>query len=763
MSSSLLALVIAACMGIALGTLLSPPTFIPASIVGLSASALLLASRKHRYGRLAWLLLVLGVVGLGMLRAQVALSDVAIIRDELSEVEVEVVPRRPGVSEERWYGVIESAGSSDELEGAKIVAESPRAPRSSRYLLRGDLTPPPPARNPGAFDYGAYLRERGIAGVLEADEMRAIGEEQVAARLAGRVAKRLEDSGIHRGAAAMVRALSLGDRRGLREEDEEAMRRIGLAHLLAVSGMHVAMVGYVFRRGMGIVFGDVVAGGLAVCIVGGYAFLVGATPSVLRAAAVFAIYTLSEMFGRKIAPHHALAWAALILLIRDPFDAVEVGFQLSFAAAAAILLAHRAVTRSDRGKFATLLACSTAAWLATAPFLLYHFDRVAPLGLVLSPLVLPLFPVILAAAWMVAVGSLAGLGGSLLALLATPLTWMSRLSRMAAELAPTIEARTSWVAPAFLGVSVLVFMLDMRKSGDRLPAVPRRCNFICGVVVATLWLMALWAVWLPEIPDPGALRIVVFDVGQGDAILLETSEGEVAVVDVGPIWGDRAAIEYSLIPYLHARGYRKVDRAFITHGHRDHYGGLEALIEAMPVEEVAVGPLDGTNPAGDTSTATTRLRRGRIERMGAVNVKCLWPPEIVPGSWGLNPRSGVLSVGLGGYRILLAGDLCDVGERALLGACDPGELEADFIKVGHHGSADASGEEFLRRVGPDVAVLSVGYNSYGLPDPETVARLRSRASAVVSTRDHGAVIIESDGQKWKTATVAAPPPAPEVP
>ncbi|MFP4201059.1 MAG: ComEC/Rec2 family competence protein, partial [Clostridia bacterium] len=461
MSPPLLALAVSAGVGIVTGMFLGPAVHISASLVGLTALALLLTSRSYRYGRLAWLLLVIGVAGLGMLRAQVALGDVVVVRDELTNLDVEVVPSRPGVSEARWYGEVRDGGSIRDLEGAKVVVESPGAPMSSRYELRGTLRPPPAPRNPGSFDYGAYLRSRGISGIFEADTMNAIGEERAATNILARVTEGLECRGIGTGGAALARALSLGDRRGLTEGDEEALRRLGLAHLLAVSGIHVAMVGYVFRRGMNVLFGRVTAGLMAACAVGYYAFLVGATPSVLRAAMVFGIYTLSEVFDSKMPPSHALVWAALVLLIRDPFDALDVGFQLSFAAAMAILFAHRSISRR-RGRFLTLTACSAAAWFATAPILLHHFDRIAPLGLILSPLVLPAFPVILAAAWSAALASLVGLSPELLAVLVTPLTWIMEISRTAGEWAPTIQARTSAVAPAFLAASVLVVLMKDR-------------------------------------------------------------------------------------------------------------------------------------------------------------------------------------------------------------------------------------------------------------------------------------------------------------
>ncbi len=749
MFSPLVFAVSAFAVGILLGTC------VEATLVGVvmavsSASGLWLLSRTRRRSRVAWALLLVGIVALGIFRWELA-DRPAAVRPGPDPVRLRVNPERPGFSGERWEATILESPDFAALEGASIVVQSPAPPVVSTYWIEGVIEPPPPARNPGGFDYGAYLDRRGFTGILSATEMNPVGGPSIASQLATSMRHGLAEADLHPGAQGLVRALSLGDRRGFREGDEEAFRRAGIAHLLAVSGLHIAFLGMGVQKGLSPLIGSRASSLAAVVAVTAFSRLVGATPSAMRAALVFVLYAGGRILGIKPRAGGILALAALVLLLFDPRIIVEAGFQLSFAAASGIALACSRPGFRQRSRFHQLWIVSVAAWMATAPLSLWHFHRLAPAGLLLGPLLLPVFPGVLLLSWTNGVAALLGVSGSCLGSLAAPLGWVADAVAALGAMSPVIEARTNLGAPIFLGVSTVI-LLTGTEGGTR-----TRRSALLWVPVILLWLLALNTVWHPALPDPGGLRLIVFDVGQGDAILVETPCGGSYLVDAGPPWGDTTAAEHAVIPYLLDRGIRRLDHMLLTHGHLDHYGGIEILLEEFAVDTFWLGPTGEFVLPLEGWRDTRRALRGVREEMGDVAFHLHWPPPDPGSDWCLNERSAVLSVHYGRWSALLTGDLEGKGERALLRLVEPGELDAEFLKAGHHGSAAASREGFLDAVRPGVSAVSVGHNFYGLPDPRVMDRLVRFSELVFSTKESGAVIVETDGRRWRVVGMKGTP------
>ena len=264
----------------------------------------------------------------------------------------------------------------------------------------------------------------------------------------------------------------------------------------------------------------------------------------------------------------------------------------------------------------------------------------------------------------------------------------------------------------------------------------------------------------PVLPKPKHdFRITFFDVGQGDATLLETPSGQTLLVDAGqPGIGARV-----LLPYLESNGIRKIDLAVITHDDIDHYGGLEYIVKNFTVKKILL-PKDSTlSPEIRAMLTTARINGSRILQHNAplaingfesANIEMLMPHRnlIEKPFIDDNDLSAILKITIGKLKILLPGDMGERGESMLLNL--PVDPSTDILKVGHHGSNSSSSLEFLDKIGANIAVISCGLNNrYGHPHEKVLKRLEQTGHKIYRTDIDGAVIIETDGENFTIKTL----------
>ncbi len=747
---------------------------LPSPLLLAAAATLLLAALVNatRWPRIAVSLLLLAVAALGALRAAGAplpadhLARLGLTGTVTIEGRLDQEPLRWASDRTRLLLEASAAHLGPErvpasgrvqltLYGEAAIALG----ESQRVLVDARLHRPVGYRNPGGFDYPAHLRRDGIllVGHARADRLMALTPDvppwPVAVKrwAVATIAERLPET-----SGALLAGLLLGERTSMPPASDEAFRRAGVYHILAVSGFNVALLaGAVF---VGLALGGVprrAAAMVAAAVLVGFALVVGAQPSVLRATVMGLLLLIALPLDRRSQLPNALALAAIGLLLWRPGDLWEPGFQLSFAATAGIVYLAPWITGALEARgwprgLAAAVAVSRGAPAAVTPLMAAHFNQLSLVGVVANLAVVPL----------AAVATTLGMGVLLAALLPGPIAGLGFESLWLVLIALRAVVAAAAALPAAMvhlpapGVTTAVAWYGAMLLAPW-AASSRRCRAAVGALLAIVATLSAWP-WLA--PTERRLRVTFLDVGQGDAALIELPDGPRLLVDGGPGGARRFDVgERVLAPVLWNRPLARLDVVALSHWDIDHSGGLAAVLTRFRVGEFWES---GRAPAGapDTVAALARARvprraleAGQRLRLGSAVLTVLGPGPGPP--LAANDDSLVLRLDWRGLSLVLTGDLGPRGEALLLERAGP--LRATTLKVAHHGSRSSSGAALLDAVRPRLAVISVGArNPFRHPSPEVLARLEAAGARVYRTDRDGAVIVESDGREVRVTAWA---------
>lgn len=628
---------------------------------------------------------------------------------------------------------------------------------SDRISFWGRLDEPSSFGNDGGFDVRRYF-ERGRLDLTASVKSALLVERETSARSCKAWVSRLRIAASRRLESALgdpsretlgvVVALLTGDREMLSPELEELYRDAGIFHVMAISGAQVAMVILVFYfvlRRLGA--SEVATLWTLLLVVPFYAAFCGSGPPVVRAALAASVVLGARLLSLDRPHVNALALAALLLLLWEPLWLEDPGFQLSFAAMAAILWLTEPLANRLRplGLLATPLSVSIAAQAVVVPITAWHFHGLTWVAPLASLVAVPLS------------GAIVIVGLALVPLSGVPL--LSDLLSLGAHVGVALLTGTARLASELPGATLAVarpsflWMLAYYGALACLRHGRGRVRALSVLVLGAL-LLALPFEKGETLSEPERLTLTALDVGHGDAIVLSLPEGQRVLVDGGGLPATSFDVgERVVLPYLLDHGGRRLDAVVLTHADYDHIGGLFAIVDSMNVREVWESGASWERPAyrrlrqaaRRRGVALRRLRAGESFRWGGV----LWEVLAASGAPGMespadeNDRSIVMRLTLGESSVLLTGDAGEKLERALLSRGIP--LEADVLKVAHHGSQSSTSAPFLDAVRPRFAILSSRQNvGWPLPSPTVLDRLRGKGIAYARTDEHGAVTVRLD-------------------
>jgi competence protein ComEC len=614
----------------------------------------------------------------------------------------------------------------------------------------GTLKPPSPLRIPSLFNYERYLYHKKIHWIYELNEKPTCLplSKSLIVKIQQYRQKVVSDITVVfpiqlQGLAA---SLLVGDRSLLPTDVTDAYQELGLSHVLAVSGLHVGVIGGLFFWLM-IRLGVTREKAYSALFIFYPFYLVftGSAPSVVRASLMAMTVVFSLRFQLKFNPLDGIAAACLITLFVNPYYAYHIGFQLSFLIAFGLIVSSHTILKRYQHPFTKLLALSILAQVISFPLVIYHFHQISIISLGLNLIYVPFISIIVLPAllllFLLHTLSASFLFTVLSELLATLIASIHRLFLFLSELNMNVVfgAMSEGMLIISLGVCFTVVLLWERGSLMK---------------ASVIWLLYCGGLYIAPYLNPNG-EVTFIDVGQGDSILIMLPfQQQVILIDTGgkpsfgkeEMWRQRESTfdigGDVVLPFLKSKGIRELDLLLLTHGDFDHAGGAKEILEGISIKRLLLD-----QGSEQTEVEANIMQIARTKSVGVSNAK-------VGQSWSVgeanftivqalqtkeeNDGSIVLHASVGGYSWLLMGDVEAEGERQLLAGHSLPKI--DVVKVGHHGSVTSSSQEFIDRVTPKIAIISVGEdNRYGHPDEEVLERYQERGVSILRTDVNGTI------------------------
>ena len=632
----------------------------------------------------------------------------------------------------------------------------------NKVNVKGELSLFEEARNPGNFDQKFYYEKQKIGAFLWAEALRVTDREsnplkQGLYELRQKWKRILIDAAGEEDGGALA-AILLGEKQGMDREIRELYQVNGIAHVLAISGLHLSFLGvgvyHLLRR----ITGSYTVGGLAgILFLSAYILMIGMTVSAFRAMVMFLFRIGADLSGRHYDSPTALAAAAVTVCMWRPLSLYDSGFWLSFGALIAIIF----ILPIFKNLPAQSLWASVSVNLFLLPILMYSFYEVPIYGVFLNLIVIPLLSVLMAAGL---IGTMISLfwehAGEAIFLCCRIIFRVYEHSCEAALRLPFARVVTGqqdiWKILfyyVFLFAAVLLLRKKEENKGEKRS---RKKRVVLSVLLVGTGMTIL--LFTAQVKDK--ITITMLDVGQGDGLVIRGPEGKTYFMDGGSSDVKKVG-EYRIEPYLLSQGIGSLDYVFASHGDQDHISGIKELVQrqktgvtikrlVLPTQTVWDDALkELAEMAEKEGIPVFTMEKGQCLTEGKLSLTCIQPGKGEMEETG-NSASLVLALRYGDFDMLFTGDVEGEGEKRLVDHLqgEYSECVWDVLKTAHHGSGNSTTEEFLKTAAPQYAFISAGENnSYGHPHKETLERLKDAGAIIYSTQEEGAVtIVVSEGE-----------------
>lgn len=656
--------------------------------------------------------------------------------------------------------------------------------------VRGKLRQFEEAANKGNFDSRKYYLSLGFYGKIEAGTIEVINSDYSGIRqglyeLRMEIIERLEklcsdNNGIFsiiNNKNGIIGAIILGDKTDLDSDIKELYSVSGIAHILAISGLHISFIGMAIYRLLRRRFRFLFSAAVSIPVVLSFGIMSGFGISTIRAIIMFILKIIGEVLGRKYDAITAISLAGLVLLVQNPFVVCNSGFQMSFGAIIAIVLILPIVEEilNTDNKIIKVLSANFTISLVMNPILAWNYYELPTFSFLLNIVVVPLMSVVI-------VSSIVGIfcscimfgfgkvvifpGCGILELY----TFLCNIINKSSVVSIVVGQPKVTIIIVYYAI-LLVVLFGLKNIRTKYTRAEKERNIIkkeTGLVLekkakkerrikgqnvklrlACIVGFLLLNCLIYYIPNPG-FYITFIDVGQGDGILIHGDNGTKVMVDGGST-SEKQVAKNCIVPYLKAEGIGTIDYSIITHTDKDHISGILEILENNNSNRIRIKNLvmPDINMKDDTYNELIEkaklkkinvlyIKKGDTLSLGKTKIKCIYPETTTTAS-DKNDYCTVLSVKNKTSKILLTGDISKEIEEKIK---DDIEENYTVLKVAHHGSNYSSSEKFLKKVNPKYSIISVGKNnSYGHPGNETMERLRKQGGVIYRTDEKGGITI----------------------
>lgn len=656
--------------------------------------------------------------------------------------------------------------------------------------VRGKLRQFEEAANKGNFDSRKYYLSLGFYGKIEAGTIEVINSDYSGIRqglyeLRMEIIERLEklcsdNNGIFsiiNNKNGIIGAIILGDKTDLDSDIKELYSVSGIAHILAISGLHISFIGMAIYRLLRRRFRFLFSAAVSIPVVLSFGIMSGFGISTIRAIIMFILKIIGEVLGRKYDAITAISLAGLVLLVQNPFVVCNSGFQMSFGAIIAIVLILPIVEEilNTDNKIIKVISANFTISLVMNPILAWNYYELPTFSFLLNIVVVPLMSVVIVSSIagifcsciMFGFGKVVIFPGCGILELYTFLCNIINKSSVASIVVGQPKVTIIIVYYAIL----LVVLFGLKNIRTKYTRAEKERNIIkkeTGLVLekkakkerrikgqnvklrlACIVGFLLLNCLIYYIPNP-RFYITFINVGQGDGILIHGDNGTKVMVDGGST-SEKQVAKNCIVPYLKAEGIGTIDYSIITHTDKDHISGILEILENNNSNRIRIKNLvmPDINMKDDTYNELIEkaklkkinvlyIKKGDTLSLGKTKIKCIYPETTTTAS-DKNDYCTVLSVKNKTSKILLTGDISKEIEEKIK---DDIEENYTVLKVAHHGSNYSSSEKFLKKVNPKYSIISVGKNnSYGHPGNETMERLRKQGGVIYRTDEKGGITI----------------------
>lgn len=627
------------------------------------------------------------------------------------------------------------------------------------FLVEGELTEPASPAHVYAFHMVDYLQSKGAIGIYEVTSWKWIDSKRSIVTTLAHYRFQLKQH-IERtfpsSIAAEAQALLIGLQENVDEDLQKAYQTLGITHIFAISGLHIALVAWIFVEGLlRLQIRRELATIVLLVILPVYGVLAGGAPSVWRAVSVVELVFIVRYFRIRLALNDALAISFILFVMLEPGVVYQVGFQLSYLATFSLIYSSKILGYAKSWWLKSFLV-TFVCQLLVYPLLLWHFYEISISSLVANIVFVPLFSFII-------------LPLNILFLL---LTFLSQ---------SIADFFFNFYEPIRLSLTNCILFLQSIPFQMWSPGRPEAwCIILAYISIFIVYYLIenkrawKWAIAVFIVPIifmyitpkmDSDLRVTFLNVGQGDCIVVELPyQKAVYVVDTGGLlrfekerWKEtKKTFEIGrqvVVPFLKGRGIRTIDALILTHADADHVEGAEEIIEEIRVREIHVTPQSLAKAVMDDLLKAAKQHQVPIkEKMGGVQwgigktqFAYLWPTDI---TYEGNNDSLILFLQHGRFRMLLTGDLEQEGELALMRMYGEQLQNVTVLKAGHHGSKTSSSEEFIQVVNPKLTIFSAGLNNrYGHPHQEVIKRFEQNGLPYKVTGIDGTIALNISNER----------------